>query len=654
MPSVRMRRLVAAVVCMAGLVAAGETSAQSMPGPVYYDLYERGAGDLAERMQRRLEPRADPDRGDVEDLLRRWERSTGGPRDSWDWLAVSRLWVRAGDADRAADALERAGEGIPDALRRLELARIGFLEGRDDATVHWWAACATATEESALEAWTDLVPLATPDEIEAWDRFRALPAGQRDDCAFFRRFLNRRAIASGLTPDARLEQHYRRLRHARDLYRRRGKETGTTTMRHGLPRSPAFDDRGTLYLRMGEPDRSASFQADECYEPNITWAYEDPDGIRLYHLSSLGGTDDWWLLENLAGVFRCPVDPATGRIIRTRNPMVALSPVLPLIPAWLLADLYNSRSVLDPEYARMANRFDRNRTIEQLQIERNMTGADARTAIDGIPERPDVDLALNFDREWLQFRSPRPMQTRVWVNVELPGSEVEAVIRSGISPRLEAVLTLLDEDEEVLVTVPAEFDLDPAEASDPNAVLGLRIPAEVPPGRYATLFQVRFPASEDGRARGNFVADSLVVRDFGGALPLLSDIAVAPDSGGAWRPRPGLAMRPSPSHRTGADGVAWIYLEAYNMTPGGAYTARVRLQEAEAVGTDPPAFEQEYSGTAASGARILSPVILRLELNEVPAGDYELNVRLTDSATGVRTLDSRTRLVIPASVDARP
>jgi hypothetical protein len=216
------------------------------------------------------------------------------------------------------------------------------------------------------------------------------------------------------------------------------------------------------------------------------------------------------------------------------------------------------------------------------------------------------------------------------------------------------VLTLLDEDEEVLVTVPAEFDLDPAEASDPNAVLGLRIPAEVPPGRYATLFQVRFPASEDGRARGNFVADSLVVRDFGGALPLLSDIAVAPDSGGAWRPRPGLAMRPSPSHRTGADGVAWIYLEAYNMTPGGAYTARVRLQEAEAVGTDPPAFEQEYSGTAASGARILSPVILRLELNEVPAGDYELNVRLTDSATGVRTLDSRTRLVIPASVDARP
>ncbi len=653
MLSVPVRRLVVAVACLAAFAAGGEVGAQSMPGPVYYDLYDRGAGDLAERMQRRLEPRSDPDRGDVEDLLRRWERATGGPSDSWDWLAASRLWVRAEEADRAFDALQRAGDGIPDALRELELARIGFLKGRDDATVHWWASCAVATEESALEAWTDLVPLATPDEIEAWDRFSALPAGQRDDCAFFRRFLNRRAIASGLAPDARLEQHYRRLRHARNLYRRRGKETGTTTMRHGLPRSPAFDDRGMLYLRMGDPDRSASFQADECYEPNVTWAYENPEGIRLYHLSSLGGTDDWWLIENLASVFRCPVDPATGRIIRTRNPMVALSPVLPLIPAWLLVDLYGSRAVLDPEYARMANRFDRNRTIEQLQIERDMTGEDARIAIEGIPERPNVDLSLNFDSEWLQFRSPRPMTTRVWVNVELPGSELDGAIRSGNGSRLEAVLTLLDEDEEVLVTVPAEFDLEAAGVSGPDAVLGLRIPAEVPPGRYTTLFQVRFPPSEDGRARGNYVSDSLVVRDFGGALPLLSDIAVAPDSGGAWRPRPGLAMRPSPSHRTGTDGVAWIYLEAYNLTPGGAYTARVRLQDAAAEGDEPPAFEQEYSGTAASGARILTPVVLRLELNEVPPGDYELKVRLTDSATGVRTLDSKTTLVVAESPDER-
>jgi hypothetical protein len=642
----RVRRLIA-VVCLVGLASAGKAGAQSMPGPVYYDLYDQGAGELAERMQSRLEPRANPDRGDVEDLIRRWDRATGGPRSGWDWLAVTRLWIRAGEADRAAEALDRAGDEIPEASRRLELARIGFLEDRDDAAAHWWASCEAATEESALEAWTDLVPLATPAELRAWDRFRTVPAGQRDDCAFFRRFLNRRSIASGIPPDARLEQHYRRLRDARDLYRRRGRETGTTAMRHGLPRSPAFDDRGTLYLRMGEPDRSASFQSDECYEPNVTWAYENPEGVRLFHLSSLGGTDDWWLIENLAAVFRCPVDPVTGRIIRTRNPMVALSPVLPLIPAWLLVDLYNSRAVLDPDYARMAFRFSRNRTIEQLQIEREMTGADARAALEGIPERPDVDLDLHFDREWIQFRSPRPMTTRVWVNLELPASGVEEAIRSANGSRLEAVLTLLDEDEENLVVVPVEFDLDRAAASDPDAVLGLRIPAEVPPGRYATMVQVRLPSTGEGQARGNYTSDSLVVRDFGGVLPLLSDIAVAPDSGGAWSPRPGLAMRPSPSHRSGPDGVAWIYLEAYNLTPGGEYTARVQLHEADSEGGGPAAFEQEYSGTAAAGARILSPIVLRLELSDVPPGGYELKVRLTDTATDVRTLDSSTNLVVP-------
>ena len=613
-----------------------------MPGPVYYELYELGAGDLAERIGRQLEPRADPGREDVEDLLERWERATGGPGTDWDWLTVARLWVRAGESGRAAAALERVGQDGPESFRSLERARIGFHEHGAEAAGDWWAACAQATEESALEAWLDLEPLATPDELGEWDRFRVLPSRQRDDCSFFRRFLNRRAIASGISPDARLALHYERLRIARDRYRRRGKETGTERMRHGLPRSPAFDDRGTLYLRMGEPDRSAAFQSDECYEPNVTWAYEDPDGVRLFHLSSLGGTDDWWLLDNLARVFRCPVDPTTGTIVRTRNPMVALSPVLPLIPAWLLADLYTSRSALDPEYARMASRFDRNRTIEQLQIERAMTGEDARFAIESVPERPEVDLDLQFDSEWLQFRSPRPGKTRVWVNVEVPASDLRGVLEQGGARRLEAVLALLSEDEEDLLILPAEFDFDEADAAA-GGVLGLRVPAELPPGTYRTLFRLRILSAAGRPPPGNYVADSLVVRDFAGTLPLLSDVAVAPDSGGAWQPRPGLSMRPSPSHRSGPEGIAWIYLEAYNLTPGGEFMARVRLR---ARGEPAPTFEQEYSGTAVPGARIVTPIVLRLDLADTPPGDYALEVGVTDLATGVQTLDSKTTLTV--------
>jgi hypothetical protein len=625
---------------------SGSATAQSLPGPVYLSLLDRGAGDFADRLDGQFEPASNPDRDDVEGILRQWRDATGGPAGDWDWLAVTRLWQRAGDPDRAAEALQRVGTGVPEPFRLLERARIGFLTEDPTAMEFWWDACAVATEESALEAWLDLVSLATPAELAEWDRFRALPAGQRDDCAFLDRFLNQRAIASGLSPDQRLMLHYGRLRFARENFGRRGKETGTTIMRHDLPAKPAFDDRGLLHVRLGEPDRTAAYQSGPCYEPNVTWAYDDPDGIRLFHLSPLGGTDDWWLIENLASVFRCPVDPNTGQVIMTRNPMVALAPILPLIPPWYLIELYNSRGVLDPEYSRMASRFDRLRTVEQLQVERNMTVADARLLIEQVPERPDLNFDLQFDREWIQFRSPRPALTRVWANVEIPS---EALRTAGVdreTTTIELVVSLLDESGRRLETTPALFEVETPSDDSPRRVLGVRVPVEVTPGRYETLVVVRIPGGRsDRRPHGNFTRDSLVVRDFGGTVPLLSDVAVSADSGGAWQPRPGLSLRPSPAHRSGPDGLAWIYLEAYNLTPGGRFIARVRLDRDGAGGGDSPAFQQEYNGTAAGGARIVTPMILRLDLGDTEPGLYALRVSVTDAATGSRTLDS------PASLE---
>jgi hypothetical protein len=142
------------------------------------------------------------------------------------------------------------------------------------------------------------------------------------------------------------------------------------------------------------------------------------------------------------------------------------------------------------------------------------------------------------------------------------------------------------------------------------------------------------------------VRDSLVVRDFGGTIPLLSDVAVSPDSGGAWQPRPGLNLRPSPAHRSGPDGLAWIYLEAYNLTPGGDFTAHVRLDRDDAGGGDPSVFQQEYGGTASRGARIVTPIVLQLDLGDTEPGSYALRVSVTDVATGSRTLDSPATLEV--------
>ena len=61
--------------------------------------------------------------------------------------------------------------------------------------------------------------------------------------------------------------------------------------RLGRPAYAVFDDRGLLYLRMGEPDVVAAHGGGECIEPNVTWAYDRPGGYKLYHLSPSGGTD---------------------------------------------------------------------------------------------------------------------------------------------------------------------------------------------------------------------------------------------------------------------------------------------------------------------------------------------------------------------------
>lgn len=640
-PAVSALLATAVLLATAALLAGppARARAQTLPGPAWHGLMDAGATRVAERLSERLDPRADPDEGDVRALLREWESATGGPASGWEWLAVSRLWLRAGDAEEARAALGRVGGEVPEGLRLLERARIGFLAGEEDAARLWWRACEVADEAAALEAWLDLEPLATPEEASGWDRHRRLPAGPRDDCAWFRRFLNRRALASAVPVDLRLAEHYERLRFARERFRRRGKETGTLARREGLPVGPAFDDRGLLHVRMGPPDRTASFLQGGCYEPNVTWEYDLPGGPRLFHLSPLGGTDDWWLLDNLARVFRCPVDPASGLVIQTRDPFVASPPPLGLIPPWLLQDLYLSRAGLDPEYARMASRFGRTRTLEELQRERNMTMEDVDAVIDGVPERPSVDFRLRLRHEWLQFRSPRPGETEVWINAEVPVAD----LRAPDVPRLAADLVLLDASGERLVTVSGPVAVSPAADGGERGAVALRAPVTLGPGTWRASLVVREPGGRD-RPRGTWVRDSIVVRDLGGTLPQLSDIAVAADSGGAWEPRPGVRLRPSPSHRSGP-GRAWVYLEAYNLTPAGEFETVALVEPEDGAGTA-PAFRQAWTGTASRGGRIVTPLLLRLDLGTTPPGRYRLSVTVTDRATGVRTLAARTEIEV--------
>lgn len=617
-----------------------------MPGRAYYDLVEGGHPRLARDLSRRLDLRARPDRDDVENLIDRWEDEAGGPTSAYDWLAVARLWERADEADEARSALRRAKGGIPEAVYLLDRARIAFLDGDIGGVTDYWRSCELANEAAAVETWLDIEVLATPAELEEWDRRRTLPAAERDDCAFLRRFWHLRASASGSDVDERILEHYRRITYALAHYRRRGRVRPRFSARLGRPTNAVFDDRGLLHLRMGEPDEVTMHGGGVCIEPNVSWGYNRPEGFRVYHLSPAGEADDWYLLENLAMVYRCGS--------WDRNPMVAVSPQLIDIPPREMYDLYMSRMGLDPRYARIAHEA-RNvmgdglaglRVAERLADERQWTWEDGEYAVGTVPERPGLDLSVNFALEWLEFRAPRPGLTRVWLNgLVQAGTLGNEPVDGRRSYRVAVVWTLRDESGDFYRRVPASFLLPVPEHVGEDAGMAIRMQTDIPPGDYRWMVAVEDMTrrrADEGPSPGGYAMGSLTARDMSTDLPLLSDVAVSPDSVGVWEPTAGISLNPSPAHVTGPDGVAFIYYQGYNLTPGGRYETRVVLEPED----EGQVFDLSYAGDVQEGGSIVTHGHLRVDLSATAAGRYRVSVTVRDLTRGVSTLPEHTDIFV--------
>lgn len=675
---VSSRMPAAATAVALGLLALllpPQAAGQTMPGPVYNEMVNQGYDKLAERLSKKLDLRSDPSEDDVEDLLERWTTEEGGPNTGYEWLTVTRLWLRAGNGARAELALHNAEGGVPPGLLLLDQARVAFLTGQTATGVRaYWKGCELADETAALEYWLDIEPLATPSELEEWDRLRRLPANQVDFCAFLRQFWGERALASTLSVAARIDQHYDRMRYALDTYRRRGGKKGPVfSTRMGRPVNAMFDDRGLLYLRIGDPDRLTMFAGNpaiqnhdvsaECFQPNQSWAYDYPDGTKVYHFTTGGGTDDWWLIENLGLVYRCgDPDASGGGVLSPINQYTFAN--LGASAYLVLKDLYQSRQGLDPRYARMAQmmRYTGPLTFgeprksggsgalegyNQLQKERVWTYEDTRFAIHEVPERPDVDTRSRMLVEDLQFRSPKDRAlNRVWLNgvVEAELLTPVALPDGSYRYRVEARWAILRADGEYQ-RFQTEVEAFTNRVLGKDESLPVRVLADLAPGsyEYTVMFRDSHRSPDGSRRKGNYYKTDLVVQDFGSGTPVLSDVAVAADSGGNWSPAPGVAMRASPTHTTGSDGVGFIYFEAYNLTPGGRYTTAVRLMPRD--DEEAEEFSLTYAGDVGEGNTVARR-ILRLDLDETPPGTYSMEIIVTDEESGQSALPHASEIVV--------
>jgi len=268
-------------------------------------------------------------------------------------------------------------------------------------------------------------------------------------------------------------------------------------------------------------------------------------------------------------------------------------------------------------------------------------------AVDSIPDRPPVATDTRLLLEELQFRSPRDETNRVWINAVIEAERLTPTetLDGQFRYRVDARWVLVDEIGEARTHNSSFEAITPARLGHDES-LPVRLAADLPPGQYRYVFLVRdtqIPSGQDVRS-GNYHRVDLTVRELSAGAPALSDVAVAADSGGVWSPGGGIRLRPSPSHLTGADGVAFVYFEVYNLTPGGQYTTHIRLEPED--DDDGDVFELSFPGDGATDVSRMSRRLLRVDLRDTEPGHYMMQVTVTDGATGASTLPYYTPITV--------
>lgn len=249
-------------------------------------------------------------------------------------LAAARLFRECGEPLVALRWLEasRADSVVPFGVIDLEEVRVRFLVGDDQAGLSVYFKGAVDSSVASMGAYEEaLALLAEPNEIE---EFRGIPSSGRP--SWLRVFWSRRDVQGGWQSGARLREHYRRLEVAWQRYRTSVPQTGrhqaATAARNfdffaeellqryyadnfatrfvdpgtgkvmedygeyvrldedralfgGRALYHAFlgakeqlDDRGLIFLRHGDPQKTARTVGGEAIE---LWLYERPDGPLL-------------------------------------------------------------------------------------------------------------------------------------------------------------------------------------------------------------------------------------------------------------------------------------------------------------------------------------------------------------------------------------
>ncbi len=521
---------------------------------------------------------------------------------------------REGDlqaADSVYAALVDEPSRVPLQPLLLSRARVHFALGRGKRAQKYFDRAVQSIEapEDAAYLFDDAKYVMNDDELAAYRSLRQPESFRR----FFRTFWRRRDPLPAHTVNVRLAEHYRRLDLAETSYAYDGavfwfnEPEGHRQLEfpQAYRLNERFNDKGLVLIRHGEPDRRAT-AVSQGSPPNESWRYLSTD-LDFHFTIGEGGTGNNW---RLTAVLKHP------EVLRARE-------------SWGVEyrQILTARTLIEREHHLVSLEMEsREHVLRGLSTDTHSWSGEVR--------------ALEFGQQVAAFRSADG-KTRLHVYM---GAPIDAARGSPVTEMsVEAGHTLLDRAWNV---VDQHLDTLQVRLGSSGPVYAAR--PLVAPGSHGVAVHMM---STDADLVGGYRFE-YTVPDFTAPGLAMSDVLLFHEVEDA---EPPLSFPDADDISLGddleADVPFGVYFELYGLELGEDAMAR---------------YDIAYKLTPTKGRRkflgILGPVVsrpalvvetteysmdesslerFRMDLGDVPAGDYTLTITVLDNVSGSEVQKSR-------------
>lgn len=545
----------------------------------------------------------------------------------WDHarFAIGELYRRAGQLAQA-DSIFASLLQSPLSMSRqpiyLSLAKIHYQQNEPDIgqRFYWQAVDAIQNDVDAELVFEDLKYILSDQELE---RFRSLSAIPQK-IEFFRALWRQRDPTPAASINYRLAEHYRRLLYAEQHYEFDGFRTwfnspdklGYLNFPQVYQLNEEFHDKGLIYIRHGQYDDWA-MTAGEDVPGNETWVY--------YPTATSPKMVFHFILENTPGLWR-------------------FTPIITELN--LLEDRV--------QFGHIYYRLLQSDPLEQPALINEMARESQQSVFIGLStDRHSWDKAIKPLEVAFMLSSFRGDSGRTAVEIYNAFSLSPLIESSKVEPQQVVLEKGIMFHNRAWQEIEHWHEASPVTVTKQGYYVDLHR-FEVPPDSYHVAFFLR---PEQNDFLGGWKIDT-AIPDYRAARLALSDIQLATTIAPADQPgkfvKHGLLVVPNPMRRFELNKPVYIYFEVYHLTPNGegktsfSIEYKLTLKKRGKKGLAGFWSREGKSSIATQiereGKGEMSVEYLAIDVSQLKAGDYELEVTVTDRHT--RSSARKTRAIL--------